>query len=39
MCLSVSSPAGKILRKVLRERAANEVLKASEKLRAISTRL
>ena len=36
---SVSSPAGKILRKVLRERAAKEVLEATEKLRAVSTRL
>lgn len=36
---SVSSPAGKILRRVLRERAAKEVLEASGKLRAVSTRL
>ncbi|KAF9650293.1 AMP binding protein [Thelephora ganbajun] len=33
------SPPGKILRRVLRERAAKEVLEAGEKLRAISTRL
>jgi len=36
---SVFSPAGKIIRKVLRERAAKEVLEASGKLRIVSTRL
>lgn len=36
---SVSSPAGKILRRVLKERAAKEVLEASERLRKVAARL
>ena len=39
MSSSVSSPAGKILRKVLRERAAKEILEVGQKLPAVSTRL
>ena len=39
LILFFKSPAGKILRRVLRERAAKEVLKASDQLRAVSTRL
>jgi acyl-coenzyme A synthetase/AMP-(fatty) acid ligase len=37
--LFLFSPAGKILRRVLRERAAKEVLEVSERFRAVSTRL
>lgn len=39
LLLPFFSPTGKILRRVLRERAAKEVLKVSGRLQAVSTRL